>query len=126
MALRSKTATTPLITTMVVDNNVGLTIQTAAATAQNLYYIEISNNQGAQPVYVKLFAANTGVTTSTQHYYQFYYPAGTVCYAYMTDPVSFPNGIMFYGSTNPGVASNSNVLIAPTNRVVVRMGMVAQ
>ena len=73
-----------------------------------------------------MFAANTGVTTSTQHYYQFYCPAGTVCYAYMTDPVSFPNGIMFYGSTNPGVASNSNVLIAPTNRVVVRMGMVAQ
>ena len=126
MTLRSKTATTPLVTTMVVDNNLGLTVQTAAATSQNLYYIEISNNQGAQAVYVKLFAANTGVTTSTQHYYQFYCPAGTVCYTYMTDPVSFPNGIMLYASQQPGVASNSNTLTAPANRVVVRMGMVAQ
>tara|TARA_R100001594_G_scaffold10141_1_gene24018 strand:+ start:2756 stop:3136 length:381 start_codon:yes stop_codon:yes gene_type:complete len=126
MAVTTKTSNAPLITTMVLDTNVGLAVQTAAETAQNLYYVEISNNQGNQPIYLKMFAANTGVTTSTQHYYQFYCPAGTVCYAYMTDPVSFPNGIMFYGSTNPGVASNSNVLIAPTNRVVVRMGMVAQ
>ncbi len=126
MTLRSKTATTPLVTTMVVDNNLGLTVQTAAATSQNLYYIEISNNQGAQPVYVKLFQANTGITTSSQFYYQFYCPAGTVCYTYMTDPISFTNGVMLYASQQPGVASNSNTLTAPANRVVVRMGMVAQ
>tara|TARA_R100000805_G_C3625625_1_gene135043 strand:+ start:7486 stop:7866 length:381 start_codon:yes stop_codon:yes gene_type:complete len=126
MAVQTKIATSPLIPTLVFDNNVGLTVQTAAATSQNLYYIEISNNQGAQPVYVKLFQANTGVTTSSQHFYQFYCPAGTICYTYMTEPISFTNGIMYYASLQPGVNSNSNVLVNPPNRVVVRMGMVSQ
>lgn len=122
MAVTTSTASNPLVVNIVTDLDSDTTVETAATTAQNLFFVEVTN-PNTVAVYTKFFQASSNSSISGQHYIQLYCPANTTCYTYI--PVSTPiaTGLEFYSSINPG-ALNSQT--NPTEDVIVKIGLTGQ
>ena len=126
MAVTITTASDPLVKNIVQDDDADLTIETAATVAQKLYFVEITNTNTDEATYVKIWAANSNVSTATQHYLQFYCPASSTCYYYIPTGFDMPNGIMFYASKNAGVQGVNSVTVAENTKTVsVKLGSTA-
>ena len=123
MAVTTSTASNPVVTTVIVDSDADLTVETAASSNQFLYGIEIVNPNQNEAVYVHLINAASGSTTGTQHSTQFYCPAGTSCYYYFPQGYKTSTGIQFYASTSAGGGGTAS---APTEDVTVTMGLTAR
>jgi len=111
----------PLVTSIVTDTDSDLTVRQAAGAESTLYFVEITNPNSTQAVYVKLFAAvlSNSVNTATQHFMQFYCPADTTCYTYIPTGAVIANGICYYTSNEAGPAGS---LTAPSEDVTVKIG----
>ena len=122
MAVTTTTASNPYVTTVVVDTDADLTVETAGSGNKNLYAVEITNPNTTEAVYIHIIE-NTSGTVSTQHDHQLYCPASSSCYYYFPNGIETSTGIMFYASTTPG---GSNSATAPTSDVTVKMGYTAR
>ena len=122
MAVTTSTASSPLVTTIITDTDADTSVETAASAAQFLYFVEIFN-QNSVDVYVKIFAAASGSSSTTQHYLQLYCPSNTTCYMYIPASLAIASGIQFYASLEPGaVNSQSN----PDTDVTITIGCTPQ
>ena len=122
MAVSTSTASSPLVTTIVLDEDSDTTVETAASAAQYLYFVEITNPNKVA-VYTKIFAAASGSTNQTQHYLQLYCPAGSTCYMYTPTSLAIATGVQVYSSIEAGtVQSQTN----PVSDVTLRIGITNQ
>tara|TARA_R100001198_G_scaffold95908_1_gene83498 strand:+ start:154 stop:537 length:384 start_codon:yes stop_codon:yes gene_type:complete len=123
MAVETTTVSSPLVETIVQDSDADLTVETAAAAAQKLYFVEITNSNTDEATYVKLFAASSNSSTASQHYLQFYCPASTTCYYYIPASLVIANGIQFYASKEAGVQGVNSVTVSENTKTVsVKIG----
>ena len=123
MAVSTTTATNPLVTTIVVDTDADLTVETAAGAAEYLYSVEIVNPNNTEAVYLHLINAASGSNVTTQHSSQFYCPASSSTFYYMPAGYKTTTGIQFYVSTSAG---GGNAATAPTDSVTVTLGFTPQ
>ena len=119
MAVETTTASNPLVTSVIVDREANLTVETISTSSQTLFAVEIINPNTDSAVYVHLIDTANAATTATQHDNQFYCPANTSCYYYFPNGFAIAAGIKFYTSTSAGGGQASS---APTNPVTVKLG----
>ena len=122
MAVTTTTASNPLVTTIVVDTDADLTVETIASGNKNLYAVEITNPNTADAVYVHVHEDTSGVV-GDQHEFQFYCPANTSCYYYFPTGIETSTGLIAYASTTSG---GGNGATAPTESVTVTFGYTAR
>ena len=123
MAVTTSTASNPVVTTVVVDTDADITVETAASSNQFIYGVEITNPNQAENVYVHIINAASGSTTGTQHNTQLYCAAGTSCYYYFPNGYKTTTGIQFYASTSAGGGQSA---ASPTEAVTVTLGITAR
>jgi len=122
MAVTTSLASNPVVKNVVVDLDANLVVETAAAAAQYIYAVEITNGS-AEAVYLHMIKATQGSTTSTAHTTQLYCAANTSCYYYFPTKYAHPTGIQFYVSQT---ANGGNAAEAPSDTVSVKFGLTAQ
>ena len=123
MAVETTTASNPLVTTIVVDSDADITVETAASGNKTLYAVEIVNPNATEAVYLHMINAAQNSTTATQHQHQFYCPAGKSCYYYFPVGYLTSTGIQFYMSTSAGGGQSAS---SPTESVTVKLGFTAR
>jgi len=122
MAVTTTTASNPVIKTVIVDEDSNIVLETAAAAAQYVYAVEITNG-AAEPVYLHMIPLASGGDTSSVHTTQLYCAANTSCYYYFPTKYAHPTGIRFYVSSSAGGGAQAE---SPTGTVSVKFGLTAQ
>jgi len=123
MAVQKKIVGLPLITTIITDTTSNTVVETAAAVAPVLFFVEVTNPNSV-PVYTKIFntsgVGNSNSATTSQHIIMLYCPANTSCYTYIPKGLALSTGLQLYSSTSTGIgAAQAN----PTSDVKVVLGL---
>jgi|TARA_R110001583_G_scaffold11496_5_gene51815 hypothetical protein len=122
MSFTTQTLASPLATSFAKDTVSNLTVETAASSGTNIYFVEVANPNSTTAAYVKIFAAASGSAITGQHVLQLYCASNTTCYYYIPTSLAITTGLQFYVSTTPGISANDNTLVAPGTAVTVRIG----
>lgn len=120
MAVNVSTVSNPLWTTIAVDTDADLDLETFNDANTTLYALEIVNPNG-KAVWARFNWANSGGSTSTQNDNIFYCPANSECSYYIGSGYAITAGIRVWCSTEKGLGGGNVTLNAPTEKVTIKM-----
>jgi hypothetical protein len=120
MAVNTSAIADKLYTTIAVDSQADLDLETFNGANTTLYALEITN-PNSSGVWVRINWAASGGNTATQYDNIFYCGPNGTCSIYCGTGYPILAGLRVWCSTQAGVSGNNNAVSAPKSPVSITM-----